>query len=140
MLATSIASTLKKIPHAQMKKPKSFRHPTHSLDLQVALHFVELYFDGEQQRLFDVQIHANGQMSNVLTNFDIYKETGELSHKPVLMATIKSLLIYSTLMLIKASLGSGFDVDEVFDSVYKTPIYIMQVASILHTHMRTPLL
>lgn len=44
--------------------------------LQVALHFVELYFSSEQQRIFDVQISANGQMTQALTNFDIYYEAG----------------------------------------------------------------
>ena len=50
---------------------------------------MELYFDEEQQRLFDVQIYANGQMSKVLTNFDIYEETGELPHISVLMSKTK---------------------------------------------------
>ena len=45
--------------------------------LQVALHFVELYFSSEQQRIFDVQISANGQMTQALTNFDIYYAAGE---------------------------------------------------------------
>ena len=46
--------------------------------LQVALHFVELYFSSEQQRIFDVQISANGQMTQALTNFDIYYAAGEV--------------------------------------------------------------
>ena len=49
----------------------------HRSDLQVALHFVELDFDEEQKRIFDVKISVNGQMSVVLSNFDIYGETGE---------------------------------------------------------------
>ena len=54
---------------------------SHSSDLQVALHFVELDFDEEQKRVFDVKISVNGQMSTVLSQFDIYGETGEMPSK-----------------------------------------------------------
>ena len=46
--------------------------------IQVALHFVELDFDKEQQRIFDVKIAAKHPMSTILANFDIYGETGRL--------------------------------------------------------------
>ena len=52
--------------------------PNRSFGLQVALHFVELYFDQEQQRIFDVQISVDRQLSTVLTNFDIFEESGEM--------------------------------------------------------------
>ena len=52
--------------------------PDCSYGLQVALHFVELYFDQEQPRIFDVQISVSGQLSTVLTNFDIYEKSGEM--------------------------------------------------------------
>ena len=48
------------------------------MGFQVALHFVELHFNEEQQRLFDVKIHANGQMNQALTGFDIYHEAGDV--------------------------------------------------------------
>ena len=51
---------------------------SHRSDLQVALHFVELDFDEEQKRIFDVKISVNGQMSMALSQFDIYGETGEM--------------------------------------------------------------
>ncbi len=37
---------------------------------------MELYFSSEQQRIFDVQISANEQMTQALTNFDIYYAAG----------------------------------------------------------------
>lgn len=45
--------------------------------LQLALHFVELYFDEEQQRVFDVKVLVNKQLIQALTNFDIYHEAGD---------------------------------------------------------------
>ena len=51
---------------------------SHKCVLQVALHFVELYFDEAQKRIFDVQVSVNSQMSTVLTNFDIYSEAGKM--------------------------------------------------------------
>ena len=47
------------------------------MPLQLALHFVELHYDEEQQRVFDVKVLANGQMTQALTDFDIYHAGGD---------------------------------------------------------------
>lgn len=38
---------------------------------------MELYFEEEQQRIFDVQVLANKQMTPALTDFDICHEAGD---------------------------------------------------------------
>ena len=73
--------------------------------LQVALHFVELYFSSEQQRIFDVQISANGQITQALTSFDIYYAAGELVISAHNVSTVKT---YGNIYVSNAPVGVKF--------------------------------
>lgn len=70
--------------------PLVYDIPVPNGQYNVTLHFAEIYFNSEGQRVFDVDVESNGKLKTEISGLDIHAEVG---HDTALQRTVKNVKV-----------------------------------------------